>query len=254
MEWGLIFFARVGSIFPGPSSLQTGLAWLPRAMAMCLKPCWPSKAGLYPSGADLYLQGTFTFLSSICTCVCALFRMPGWAPVPWDVPKSDKSTASPMVRLPPDLGQPRLPAQPSFPVLAKPSGCPRCLGTATDPWARIAVPFCTQCCQFLGVLPGLVKGAQFRIYLGGSLKPWQIGRFKMCPWVSVYLWVWRLLICFGGVPGCGGCRHIGVNFRVCRCCCGHQVHAARFGGASMCQVHLDLFLVKVTSGLGVPLG
>lgn len=39
--------------------------------------------------------------------------------VAWDIPRSDKRTASIMGRLPPDLGQPRLPAPPSFPVLAE---------------------------------------------------------------------------------------------------------------------------------------
>lgn len=34
MGWDLIFFAKVGSIFPRPSSLQTALAWLLSAMAL----------------------------------------------------------------------------------------------------------------------------------------------------------------------------------------------------------------------------
>lgn len=86
-----------------------------------------------------------------------------------------------------------------------------------------------------------------------------MGLGVLCP--CMFGWVWRLLTCFGDVPGCGGCCHFGVNFRVYGCCCEHQVHAARFRAASMCQVHLDLFLdlgsatmSKVTcSGLGMPL-
>lgn len=180
MNWGLIFFARVGSIFPRPSSLQTGLAWLPRAMA-----CASSLAGpewLVNIPLELCPQGIFTCLSSISTCGLCLVQMPGWAPVPWQVPRSDKSTANPRVRLPPDLGHPRLPARPSFPVLAKlgawPSGCPRCLGTATAHWAQIAVP-----CLGHAVLPGvgsaacLRKGAPFRgvsRWLSEPVGCWQI--------------------------------------------------------------------------------
>lgn len=165
---------------------------------------------------ELSPQGIFTCLSSISTCGLCLVQMPGWAPVPWQVPRTDKSTASPMVRLPPDLGHPRLPARPSFPVLAKlgawPSCCPRCLGMATAHWARIAVP-----CLGHTVLPGVgsaaclihPEGAPFGVYLGGSLNLWAVGRFKMCPWVWEYLWVWRLLTRFGSVPRCGSCRYFG---------------------------------------------
>lgn len=69
---------------------------------------------------------------------------------------------------------------------------------------RLLCPaWATQCCQVLGVLPAWGKVPRSGVYLGGSLNLWAVGRFKMCPWVWAYLWVWRLLTRFGSVPRCG---------------------------------------------------
>ena len=152
---------------------------------------------------------------------------PDWAPAPWPVPRSSSSAAGLVVRLPPDLGRPGLPAPASIPCMAWPQ--PTGLRAAAPRWSR-------QCCQFWGVLPGLGEGARFGVFLclavlaglGGLL-----AGFRCAPGLGGVCGFGGCRQVLGSVPGSGGCCQFwgklqGLGVLLC------HVHAARFG--ECCQV------------------